>query len=494
MRRDAVALVAMVWVAGTAWGQLGVTPPAEPVKRGRQGTQQQTAPAKTGQPAARAVPLIRRTDQRTLQLTANVTLSFTLRELNTGAQVADGLAFQTAAMVFPMLQSSASHQIAASRFLRPSGELKLNGRAATEEFEILRGYPGGTQLAKWSLRDLSAQRVELEVKIPVLTYRTVFDEAAAKNVDWPASWPEEASSTFKPQLYVDFGAKGPEDMTVVRELLKKWTAGKDPKTVKPATLAKFLAGEVMKLVQISGNGLGAARTGEVEGFQLQGAVRTAELGRGSEFDAVCLLAAVYRMAGLPARTVIGYESSDARQRDEVFARVGAQRFRAWVEFALPDETTESKITWVPVDIVRMRNASTQTPSLDRPWPWFGTHNELDQVVPIAFQFHPPTDVVAHGSPAFYGWMVTPAPPVNVTQAIRFTVFPPPKRAGETFEAITGEMTGGGPAAVPAGVPGTSGTPGKSGGSPAGTPAGTPAAPGKSGTAPKSGGAPKSNPK
>lgn len=492
MRRDAVALVAMVCVAGTAWGQLGVTPPAEPVKRGRQGaqpSQAQPAPGKTGQPGARAVALIRRTDQRTLQLTANVSLSFTLRELNTGAQVADGLAFQTAAMVFPMLQSSASHQIAASRFLRPSGELKLNGRAATEEFEILRGYPGGTQLAKWSLRDMSAQRVELEVKIPVLTYRTVFDEAAAKNVDWPASWPEEASSTFKPQLYVDFGARGPEDMTVVRELLKKWTAGKDPKSVKPAVLAKFLAGEVMKLVQISGNGLGAARTGEVEGFQLQGAVRTAELGRGSEFDAVCLLAAVYRMAGLPARTVIGYESSDARQRDEVFARVGAQRFRAWVEFALPDETTESKIAWIPVDIVRMRNASSQPPSLDRTWPWFGTHNELDQVVPIAFQFHPPTDVVAHGSPAFYGWMVTPAPPMNVTQAIRFTVFPPPRRAGETFEAITGEMTGGGPAAAPAAAPGKSG-PGSSG-----SPAKPGAAPTKPAATPtKPGASPSSNPK
>src|SRR5205814_2330522 len=127
---------------------------------------------------------------------------------------------------------------------------------------------------------------------------------------------------------------------------------------------------------------------EVEGLNLQGAAETAKKGRGSEFDMVSLLAAVYRTAGLPARTVIGWDVGESkRDKNKFLAKTGSGSLRAWVEFALSDPDAEGGITWVPVDVVRIRHSSTSPPAPDRPWKYFGTHDELDGIVPFAYQFH-----------------------------------------------------------------------------------------------------------
>jgi len=81
--------------------------------------------------------------------------------------------------------------------------------------------------------------------------------------------------------------------------------------------------------------------------------------------------------------------------------------------------------WVPVDVVRMRRSGSRAKPIDQKWPYFGEHDELDRVIPFAFQFHPPTTVVAHGSPAFWGWLVTPKPPDRVLQTVRFLAITAP---------------------------------------------------------------------
>ena len=53
--------------------------------------------------------------------------------------------------------------------------------------------------------------------------------------------------------------------------------------------------------------------------------------------------------------------------------------------------------------------------LDRPWAFFGTHDELHQIAPFAFHFVPPVDVRSYNSPAFYGWRQTPLNAPNATQ-------------------------------------------------------------------------------
>lgn len=332
---------------------------------------------------------------------------------------------QTAAVVFPFLRETAGH----SRAGDPSGVLLIDNRECDKNPQTLTDYPSGTELGKWTMVDWKAEEVELQVTLPVTSFDTVFDEKAATRLGWPKDpWPPVPASTFRPQLFIDVGTEGPADMTPVQDLLKKWTGGKDPKSLPPVTLAKFLAGEVVKHVQVSGNGLRYNRKGEVEGLDLQGAWETAKRGRGSEWDMVCLLTALYRQAGLPARTVIGYDVGDRKAGDKFLGRNSSGSLRAWVEFALLDSSATTPVVWVPVDVVRLRKSSTRPPPLDKTWSFFGTHDELSGVIPFAFQFHPPTDVVAHGSAAFWGWMVTPKPPERVIQAIRFDAISTPKRA------------------------------------------------------------------
>jgi hypothetical protein len=337
----------------------------------------------------------------------------------------DPLSIQTAAVVFPIPKESASH-IAWNNI---AGELKADGRLVTEKFDVLKDYHSGVQLGKWNLERWQGERVTLDVTFPVTAFNTKFDEARAKQLDWPAAWPAAAQTTFQPQLYIDMGNNGPYEMEPVKNLVRKWTQGKDPKTVKPVVLAKFFAGEVWRHVQPSGNGLAFNGQGELEGIELQGAPETARRERGSEFDIVCLLAAVYREAGLPARTVIGFDVG-ARKRDgnAFLGKSGSGALRAWVEFAVMDG---DQLVWVPVDVVRMRKSSSQPPrDLDRAWRWFGTHDELEGIIPFAFQFHPPTTVVSHGSPAFWGWMVSPKPPERVQQSVRVNAIRTPRRPGD----------------------------------------------------------------
>lgn len=335
--------------------------------------------------------------------------------------------FTSAAVVFPLPESTASSLTKPQPEL--TGRLRLNDRVSDPgPGTLLSGdYPAGTRLGKWVIAsDWKGEEISLEVTLPATCYQTVYHEDLAMALGWPAAWPSVAQSTFAPQYFVDTmpggdGAEVASDMAAIKKMIDGWTAGKDPKSLKPAQLAKFLAGKVMESVQVSGDGLNYARTGEVEGFNMQGAAETAKRGRGSQFDAICVLAAVYRQAGIPCRTVIGWDVGEDKRDKKFLSRGnGTRGLRGWVEFALPDPSSPGGLAWVPVDIVRMRKSSSRAMPLDKPWPYFGTNDELDGVIPIAFQFHPPTKgVVAHGSPALWGWMVTPKPPEQVTQAIRF---------------------------------------------------------------------------
>ncbi len=366
-------------------------------------------------PADTGKPIIDHTNARSLTLHATVTLRLLTRDEQGNSRKAAG-DFETAAVVFPVLKDTASSTGAIA-----SGTLKVDGRLVSDTMETLTGYPSGTVLGKWKFKDTMGSTVVLDVNIPATCYRTVFNESAANRIEWPKEWPEEAKSTFERQWFIDLGPKGPLDMKPVKDLIERWTNGKDPKSLPPAKLAKFLAGQTAQLIQVSGNGVRYNRNSEIEGIDVQGALATLAAGRGSEFDLTCLLAAIYRQAGLPARTVFGFEWDGSKSRDRLFTRKGVSQYRSWVEFALVDPGNPQQVTWVPVDVVQIRKTSSRAGDLEKPWKFFGTCDDFDGVVPFAFQLTPPTDVVSHGSPAFYGWMVTPKPPESVVQSIRIDV-------------------------------------------------------------------------
>lgn len=324
------------------------------------------------------------------------------------------ITFETAAVVFPIVTSSAGSE-AVPEVMR--GTLLFDDRPMDSEPEIIGTvYHSGTRLARWEMANKTGREMDLRVEIPMTTWETVFDEKLAERAIWPAGgkWPEEAASTFSGLAFVDYASP------TVAGLVNEWCGGKDPKSVEPVPLAKYLASKVLERMQPTGTGLETARNGELEGFRLQRASATLSTGKGSEHDIAMAMCAVYLAAGLPARTVIGYDILETKGEDSgPFGKnTGSANLRSWVEFCLYDESAE-KMIWVPVDIVRQRKSSSRAPALDRPWKFFGTNDDLDDVMPIAFQYHPPTTVVAHGSRCFWGWLTTPTIPDGASQYVTF---------------------------------------------------------------------------
>jgi hypothetical protein len=355
----------------------------------------------------------------TLEITVNVR-AHTTYDPRTRMPDREEFKFDTAAIVFPVLRNSGSHVCNEP----VTGEVLGNDRTLGTTFDFLSDYHSGTRLAKFGLKDWRGEEITLKVVIPTTCYKTRFNEEAAMVINWPGGeLPADAASTFQPQMFVTLAPGNvPYDMAPVKDLLSRYCNGQDPKKLKPIALAKYIAGQVLEDIQPSGEGLNYGRTGELEGMDLQGAPQTAQRRRGSQFDIICLLAAIYREAGLPARTVIGYDIGEKKDDDrrKFLERKGSAKLRGWVEVGLYDEAAgDGRTIWVPVDVARMRQSGSRSQPLEKPWAYFGTHDELDGVIPIAFQFHPPTTVRAYGSPAFWGWLVTPKPPEYAEQAVRF---------------------------------------------------------------------------
>jgi hypothetical protein len=342
--------------------------------------------------------------------------------------------FDTLALIFPLMRETGA-SVADPRDAR--GELRVGDRVYSAEFKLIDGYHSDAAYGRWDAAGLVGVRdISLVYEARARAWETTLNEQAASRIGWPqGDWPTEARGTFEPQFGVEFAARGEPTTRAIDERLKQWTDGKDPKSIPPLTLAKYLAGRVLEGVQPVGDGLqqGRSRTRRgFEGFRLQGADRTVQSGRGSPFDMVAALAGVYRRAGLPARVVIGlreydeYDTTDVTQEKDLDGESG---LHAIVEFFLFDEKTGEQ-GWIPVDILQMRKQSSRARPLEQPWPYFGTHPELDHFIPIAMHFHPPTTVRAYGSAGLWGWFVTPEPPATAFQQLTFSSFNTPVRGGE----------------------------------------------------------------
>lgn len=347
---------------------------------------------------------------------------------------------KSAAVVFPLVQSSAASE---ADFKGIVSRLTFDDRIVDDQPQIITRFPVGAKYGRWDFlaqgtSTITIREMELQVALPMVCYETVFHEEEARKLDWPTEdWPPVVKSAFQPMSYVDHDpARGPYDMTPVRELLDRWTDGKDPKSIKPVVLAKFLCGQVVEHVQISGEGLAFSRNGLLEGIVVQPPPITAQRRKGSAFDIATLLCAVYREAGLPARIVIGYDAERQGNRNIEFLSDNrrGQLFTAWVEFALYDQS-DGSVTWIPVDAYSIRRLQSRLPRnyLDRPLEYFGTNRDLDGITPIAFHFFPPTTVRSYGgsgTPAFWGWFVAPTPPERAWQFLRFEGLVTATRAGD----------------------------------------------------------------
>lgn len=397
-------------------------------------------PVRPGEPSPKYLEL-RNPKNWTLRTTVNIAAwDNSSRRAEKQDLELDVWTIKSAAVVFPLVEHSAASE---GDLKGVVSRLTFDDRMVDDQPQIITRFPVGAKYGRWDFlargSELATIReMELQVSLPMVCSETVFHEDAARQLDWPTEdWPPIVKSAFQPMSYVDHDpARGPYDMTPVRALLERWTDGKDPKSIKPVVLAKYLCGKVVEHVQLTGEGLAFGRSGLLEGIAVRPPPITATQRRGSSFDIATLLCAVYREAGLPARVVIGFDAEQQGTQDNAFLNNDrrSQLYTAWVEFALYDQA-DGSVTWIPVDPYNIRRLQSRLPRdfLDRPLEYFGTNRDLDGITPISFFFFPPTTVRSYGgsgTPAFWGWFVAPTPPTRAWQFLRFEGLVTATRSGD----------------------------------------------------------------
>lgn len=357
--------------------------------------------------------------------------------------------FETLGFIFPRVPATASSESSDAAQEESSigpdffhGAMRVDGQVVDNLPQMLRGFPYGIELGRWDVGERGsstlARQIQLEVTIPMQAWNVKFNEKSALNVSWPENWPASAQQALESQLYVDqgFDAKGKlvkYDFKKLDRLMEVWKRDwkiTDFRSVKPVMLAKLITSKVWSEVQPSGNGiLTRPRTGELMGIELQNPERTLTTGKGSEHDLVVLTVALMRKAGLPARTVIGYDAGD---ESDGWLDKGSKssKLRSWVEFCIFDEARNT-INWIPVDILKLRRLSNRPMPIDKEWRYFGTNDDANRILPFSLHFHPPTDVVSYGVPGFWGWFVTPKAPELAEQSITMSAAAKTRRGGES---------------------------------------------------------------
>lgn len=392
-------------------------------------------------------------------------------------QVTQWLDLDGGTVYFPIAPASGHAQLFLDRI---ESKLSLNDRVVDDTPKIYvnrseeEPLPGGTFLIENSFNQME-KTSEFSLVITTIgrSWRTVYHEEAAKQIPWPKEWPAVCKSVFAPEPYIDFDAYGPFDLSALRAKVLEWTNG-DPQSLPPAITAKWLAVKVAEHYQISGFGINTttARVGStfatvptLSSFEIQGAEYAFEFGRGSKYNLAALLVAAYRIAGIPARMVIGYDTRDIVNRRD---RDVSERLSVWVEFALYDEAEpeeERRLAWIPVDIVRLRDSAAWTHDFERPLRYFGTNEYFDDMIPISYHFSAywvpgvsygfgqseSTDVATYLSrrrgtdglrrpsapaPAWWTWNATPAMPSRASQWIALSPTSPSNRElGPMPEAV-----------------------------------------------------------
>ncbi len=334
----------------------------------------------------------------------------TQAEWNRIAQMAaQGVQFDTAAMVFPVPLSTASHQSAMGTF---ESSVTIDGRETAMQPTFTDGYQSGERLARWDLRDVNARRLNLHIEIPVTCWETLFNEEEAMRVDWPkGEWPAVAKSALEPVYLVEWRDSEQEiadNKAQLDLLMKRWLNGRDPKSIRPVMLAKELAGRVMEFCDPGlGDSTYSTSPGNFLGLMTKTVGEVINSKRVYKLDPPSFLAAVYRNAGLPARTVYGFDM--AEEKGDRNGGRGRAQISAWTEFALLDAKSNS-VVWVPVDVINLRRSGSRMQRLDRTWKYFGASEDLAYMIPISFHAHPPTGVTVRSLPAFWGWLCTPETP------------------------------------------------------------------------------------
>ncbi len=240
----------------------------------------------------------------------------------------------------------------------------------------------------------------------IVSADTVFNDDLARQLPWPEVWDPQIATYLAPVVET-VGAPVNEDaQQTITTLLDFWIGTEtDIKSGPQLDVVKFLTGKVIEYFTIRGQATeftqrttaGGRPSFVVSantwgGFIVRPADVIAKEPQGSRHDLAVLLTAVLRCAGVPARTVI---CIDDRIEDPLLNTV------SMVEFAMHDPERDLNF-WVPIDVNRVRVTGGRSSQFKRKWLYFGTHDELNHMIPIAYFFHPPARYRAYDLPLLYG--------------------------------------------------------------------------------------------
>lgn len=251
----------------------------------------------------------------------------------------------------------------------------------------LRGpNPDGTAHVVVEFVDIAGQSIGVKVTWMEQSWRAVVDDAAALRITWPVEWPEETRKYLQPSPWIE------SDDDLFTGFVERITQGNLRKVTPYAAAKELLRETITRFRSISGTGNERRDFGLISGLQLVGAREAARTETGSPNDLVCACVAVLRAAGIPSRPVVGIVkelTDDLRERT---------RWRTWAEFYLP------QAGWVPFDPNEMRGSGFQFKALDAAWPGLGDVDDLDERIPVAYDFQPTGTLLEW--PPVWGWVYT----------------------------------------------------------------------------------------
>lgn len=260
------------------------------------------------------------------------------------------------------------------------------------------GQPYDTKLAVIPVAKFIGQSLRWQIAFRVESWSSrVPDEAALINIAWPREWPEQVQDALKPQIFIE------SDDPAFAELVQRVTRGKI-RTVSPYLAVKELVRACLTDVRVSGSEVNRGSMSELQGINVKGAREALSKRLGTPNDLVCVCVATLRAAGIPARPVVGLVGDD---RDRWL-------FTAWAEFYLPDAG------WIPFDPIEMRGKAHGR-DLPQPWPDFGSMDDLNERVPLAYAFLPHLTVNVPENAAVWGWDPRPGGDPGSDQAITISV-------------------------------------------------------------------------
>ena len=330
-------------------------------------------------PVADPAPPLRRVDGRAWDV--KVEASVWSPGMRQGSQAP--IALRDAAVWFPLVLDSAWSQADAGSV---APELWLDARrTAFASVELKRDLPRSSSAVRLGVGKISGQSMKWSVSWRARCWASQVDEAAAAAATWPVEWPEEATPWLAPEPGIE------SDSPDMAAFVARVSEGK-LRTVTPWIAAKELVRATVNHFNAVDNDGIRVENGFPRGIVFDGAQAAMSRRTGSCHDVAAACTAVLRAAGIPARMVLGVS--------EVETSSGASkaRFVSWCELYLPGAG------WAPYSPLRLRSSARGGLQLQRPWPAFGTWDELNGFIPLCLG----VGVAAPGAslpryPAGYAW-------------------------------------------------------------------------------------------